>query len=771
MQRAFLFLLAGGLFCYAGISAFCQQPVDYANPLVGTAPLDRPELIGNAPPPGKELFTGFIQPGPSLPHRAVSLSPVNKDTAALLYPGLNSAYAYPRHTMTGFSSMISGMTIMPVTGVWTVPPDRNQSAYDKSSEHAEPGYYTVDFPDYKVKTELTTAEHFGLGRFTFRDTDVGTVVLDLGPAETSLEVVGDHELRGEGAAAGGNSRSGRYFEVEFSRPFGTFGTFHQKPPVLEGGQLRLTPVVQPDARTQSGFFTGCYLNFSNANTEPVLFKVVAGTSYDQAAGHLKTGNPGWDFDAVKSAARQTWNQALSRIEVEGGTKAERTMFYSTFLHVYSSPRLRTPRGESFTDEDGQTRVADYDRYTTVPFWDTGRNQIVLLMMLEPDLMTNLLLNHFEMARESGWMDTAFHGDHASLMYLGAWERGIPFDYAAVYPYLRKNATDTAGPRHYLAEYLAQGWIHDDIVPNPSPGNATPYYQGGRAGVATTLEYAWDDYALAMMAKKLGQEEDYKMFLARSHNYTNVFDVSIGFMRGRTEDGAWISPFDPAEPYYNFMMKEANGWQTLWIVPQDVPGLIDLLGGRDAFCQKLDEFFSTPYHPKGIERDDTGMLGQYCQGDQPDVHCVYYYDYAGQPWKTQALVRKILHLFYGSDRAGLAYPGMDDQGSTSSWYVFSALGFYPVNPATPYYIIGTPLFDKATVHLGTGKDLVIIAKHNSEANIYVQSATLNGAPLNHPWFSHSDIANGGTLVFKMGSQPNENWGSAPGDVPPGIDSNP
>jgi len=438
------------------------------------------------------------------------------------------------------------------------------------------------------------------------------------------------------------------------------------------------------------------------------------------------------------------------------------LFYSTLYHSFSSPRLIAKRGQPVRGADGQIHTNDYDRYTGVAFWDTGRDQVVLLALLEPDLMTNVLRTHLEMARESGWMDTSFHGDHAILMYLGLWERGFNFDWRAVYEYLRKNATDPHGPRGHLAEYMEKGWIHDDVVANPSPP-----YADGNAGAATTLEYAWDDYAMALFAHKLGEEDDYKMFLARAYNYTNVFDSATGFMRGRNADGSWISPFDPLEPYYNFMMKEANGWQTLWLVPHDEAGLVSLLGGRDKFCAKLDEFFSTPYHPKGIARDVTGMIGQYCQGNQPDQQSAYFYDYGGQPWKTQALVREILRDMYGSDKDGLAYPGMDDQGSTSSWYVLSALGFYTVNPARPEYIIGSPLFDKATIHLGKGKDFVIIAQNNSAKNIYVQSAKLNGRPLGRPWFGHSEIANGGKLEFVMGPTPNKNWASTPDAVPPSM----
>jgi predicted alpha-1,2-mannosidase len=258
-----------------------------------------------------------------------------------------------------------------------------------------------------------------------------------------------------------------------------------------------------------------------------------------------------------------------------------------------------------------------------------------------------------------------------------------------------------------------------------------------------------------------------MFLRRANNYRNVFDSSIGFIRGRTQDGKWISPFDPREPYYNFMMKEASGWSTLWLVPHDVQGLENLLGGREKFAAKLDEFFSTPYTANGICRDCTGVIGQYVQGNQPDQQAAYFYDWAGEPWKTQELTRKILAQMYGSDQYGLAFPGMDDQGSTSSWYVMSAMGFYPVDPSSPDYILGSPIFDEVTIHMGNGHDLKIIAKNNSGSNTYIQSATLNGNDWNKPWFSHAEIANGGVLVLTMGPEPNRSWGSASGSAPPSM----
>ena len=744
------------LFCVlAGIPVLAKTPVEYANPLVGTASLDEPKLLGNAPPPGEEAYTGFLFPGPALPHRSILLGPINKDlTEAAGNHGIIFPYIHSRPTMIGFSGPMPGLTIMPVIGNWTVPPDRSYaSPYDKTTEKASPGYYSVFFPDSGIGTELTTTESTAYYRFTFPATEKGAVLIDLGVEDNSVEIIGDRIVRGRG-------RGGRCFVAEFSQPFKAFGTFHQNQPRLDGARVRRDDATEPGSRMDSGSYTGAYLQFSTTAGEQILVRIVSARTVEAAQERLAADSG--NFDEVHRRAQSAWSEKLNLIEVKGGTEKERMLFYSTLYNSLLTPRLITKRGQPLHGPGQGGQVADYDRYSPIALWDTGRNQVVLLTLLEPELKTNVLRTHWEMARESGWMHTSFYGDHAVLMYLGDWERGLPFDYASVYEYLRKNATDPAGPRGNLAEYQAKGWVHDNFVEHPSPP-----YADGNAGVDKTLEYSWDDYGMAKFAKKLGKEEDYQMFLARAHNYTNMFDASTGFMRGRNEDGSWISPFDPLEPYYNYMMKEATGWQNFWLVPHDVQGLINLVGGRENFQKKLDAFFNTPYSPKGIARDVTGMIGLYCQGNQPDQQTAYYYDYAGQPWKTQELIRKILRLMYGSDKSGYAFPGMDDQGSTSSWYVFSAMGFYPVDPSTPDYIIGSPLFDEVTLHMGNGKDLIIQAKNNSVDNLYIQSATLNGKPWNKPWFSHGDIANGGTFVFEMGPNPNPSWGSAPDAAPPSM----
>lgn len=751
-------LVGLSLCCLGAETLFAAKtPVDYANPLVGTASLDDPKLRGNAPPPGEEAYTGFTYPGPALPHHHVLLGPINKDlTEAAGNHGIIFPYIHSRRTMLGFSSPVGGMTIMPIIGDWNVPPDRSYaSPYDKASEQASPGYYSVFFPDTGIRTELTTSERTGFYRFTFPKTERGTILIDLGAGENSLEIVGDNMIQSRA-----QRRSGAFI-VEFSKPFKAFGTFKQNQPRLDGARVRRDDAIFPESRNITGSYAGAFLEFATQAGEQIVVRITTGRNLEAAQQQLNGESK--LFDRVRAEARAAWSEKLNLIEVKGGTEQERVLFYSTLYHSLLTPRLNAKKGTPLRGRNQpEGRIAEYDRYTPIALWDTGRNQIVLLTLLEPEVKTNILRTHLEMAREEGWMHTSFHGDNAVFMYLGDWERGLPFDYASVYEYLRKNATDPAGPRGNLAEYLEKGWVHDIVVDRPSPP-----YAGGNAGVAKTLEYCWSDYALALFAKKLGKEDDYKMFLTRAYNYTNVFDATTGFMRGRKADSSWISPFDPFEPYYNFMMKEASGWQTLWLVPHDVQGLINLLGGREAFTKKLDTFFNTPYAPKGIARDVTGMIGLYCQGNQPDQQAPYLYAYAGQPWKTQELARRILKLMYGSDKWGLAFPGMDDQGATASWYVLSALGFYTMDPASPNYVLGSPLFEEAKVKLGNGKELIIQAKNNSEKNCYIQSATLNGKPWNKPWFSHADIANGGKFVFQMGAKPNPNWGSAPDAAPPSM----
>jgi predicted alpha-1,2-mannosidase len=747
-----------------------KRAVDEANPLVGTAPLDRKELIGNAPPPGEPLYSGITSPGARLPHSAVEAAPVNVNIEQTYPTGVATPYYYPNPTMVGFTGG-GGATygggaqpiLMPVVGDWTVPPVYTQSYYDKAKEVASPGYYSVYLDSFRTRAELTATERTSLMRFTFPRTDRAHIILNLPGRGGEVEIIGDRTVRGIAAKRGDDdTRDGRYFVAEFSKPFARFGTFRKSAGDNRGYGVGDKDVV-PDARRIEGSFAGGYLDFTTQAGEAVLVRMAHGPSYADAERRLRAENPGWDFDGLRNQARTAWAQLLDRVQVTGGTPKQRMLFYSTLFQSFASPRLVARKGENFTDSKGKVQTASYDRYGPVPFWDTGRNQIVLLELLEPGVVQDIMQSELDMAGERGFMNTSFHADNAVFLYLGAARRGIPFDYAAAYEFLRRNALDPKGPRDYLAEYQKNGWV-SDIVPE---GNPSPPYSGGKAGTAKTLEYAWDDHAMAEFAQMLGRSDDAKLFRARAANYRNVFDRTTGFMRGRTADGTWIAPFDPQEPYYNFMMKEASGWSTLWLVPHDVQGLSNLLGGREAFNAKLDQFFSTPYTPKGICRDCTGMIGQYVHGNQPDQQAPFLYAWSGQPWKTQALTRQILDTLYGSDASGYGYPGMDDQGATSSWYAMAAMGFYPVDPSSDVYLLTSPIFSNVKLQMGSGKVLEIVARNNSATNLYIQSATLNGRPWTKPWFRHSDVKDGARLVLTMGAKPNRSWGSNRADAPPSM----
>lgn len=751
----------------AGVAEGGAKGVDLANPLVGTAALDRQDLIGNAPPPGEPVYSGQTSPGARLPHASVESAPVNNNIV-LTYPnGVPVPYYYTNPTMIGFTGG-GGATyggnaepiIMPVVGDWSAPPAYTQAAYDKRQETASPGYYSVHLDSFRTRVELTATRWASLMRFTFPQSARSNILVNLAGHGGQVEIVGKNRVRGLSTSR--NAIDGPYFVAELSRPFTTSGTFRKATGDAKGWGIG-DKQVDPGGVATEGSYAGAYLTFATRKDEAVLVRMAHGTSYAQAKARLEAELPDWNFERVRDAARGEWQRLLDRVQVTGGTQKQRTLFYSTLFQSFASPRRIAAKGESFIDAAGKVQTATHDRYGPVPFWDTGRNQIVLLELMEPDVVRDIMQSEYEMAREKGYMNTSFHADNAVFLYLGAWKRGIPFDYAGVYAYLRRNATDPKGPRDYLAEYMRQGWV-SDIVP---PGDPSPPYAGGRAGAAKTMEYAWDDHALADYAARLGKGADAALFSRRAGNYANVFDPSIGFVRGRTADGKWIAPFDPQEPYYNFMMKEASGWSTLWLAPHDVKGLMTRLGGRDAFNAKLDRFFTTPYNPRGVCRDCTGLIGQYVHGNQPDQQVPYYYNWSGQPWKTQALVRRILEDMYGSDAAGYGYAGMDDQGATSSWYVMSAMGFYPVDPSSDVYMIGSPIFDSVSLAMGNGKAFEIVAKNNAPENVYIQSATMNGRPWTKPWFRHADIKDGARLVFTMGPQPNRLWGSAPDATAPSM----
>ena len=476
-------------------------------------------------------------------------------------------------------------------------------------------------------------------------------------------------------------------------------------------------------------------------------------SSEGALRNLHAEIPGWDFERVKGDADRAWNKELNKIKVSGGSEAPLKTFYTALYHAMLAPNL-------FMDVDGQYLGRDFkihtaqgfDNYTVFSLWDTFRAAHPLYTIIDQkrtrDFIKTFLTQYQQGGRLPVWELAANETDtmigyHAVPVIADAAAKGIKgFDLNLALEAMKHSAElNQTG----LKAYANHGYIG---------------MEEEKESLSKTLEYAYDDWCIAEVARLLGRTDDYRRYLRRAQSYENVFDTTSGFMRARV-NGGWLAPFDPRE--VNFSLTEANAWQYSFFVPQDISGLISLMGGKDGFAKKLDELFMTESKLTGREQADiTGLIGQYAHGNEPSHHLAYLYDYVNQPWKTQERVRQIMDNFYTAQPAGLI--GNEDCGQMSAWYILSAAGFYPVTPGSPIYAIGSPLFPEAQFQLENGKQFVIKAKGVSAANIYIQSATLNGLPYRKSFLTHRDLMAGGQLVFKMGARPNRQWGSGADDVP-------
>lgn len=756
------------LFSFSIYPAEADTPFELVNTFIGSAPLTDPAEIGYTPPYGWRVWAGLTFPGATLPHGMVQLSPVTQFNTG-------SGYRYEDAVINGFTHTNKGhwnlcnISIMPVVTTLYIqgPGDRlgpysadgYGSTFSHKNENAEPGYYTVYLDDYHTKVELTTTRRTGFHRYTFPESDVSHVLIDLGKAngtvsDARIEIVDERTIRGWQKIGGMTV----CFYAEFNKPFEFAGTWR-------GWR---TQVYHEERLSETGANCGAWAKYKTSEGEQILLKVgLSFVSMEQAEKNMRHENPGWDFDAVRADARRTWEKLLNSVEAEGGTHKQRVMFYSSLYRACLWPVLRSDVDGSFIGEDGKVDIADYNYYTRPSFWDTFRNKLPLLTMIEPEVKRDIIRSVIDMGTKSGWMPTFFFGDHATSMIAGSYLRGLrDFDVDEAYRLMKKNATEPGGVRGDITDYIERGYIPSDPYNGPLEPPAP-----GRAAVMKVLEYSYDDYSLALMAKELGRKDDYRTFMERSKNYRNVFDPSTSLMRGKTAPGEWVEPFNSEYPWYGYQYREANAWQATFFVPHDIPGLIDLMGGREAFVTKLDSLFTIPWNPDYYARNVCCMIGQYSHGNQPDHHAPYLYNYAGAPWKTQERVRMIVDDLYGIGMDGLALPGMDDAGEMSSWYVYSALGFYPVAPSSSIYAIGSPVFDKVTIHLPEylydGKDFTIIALNNGSDKPYIQSLKVNGKKTGQTWFSEDLLKDGGTLEFSMGDQPNKKWGTRKKDAPPLI----
>lgn len=719
-------------------TAFAQRGLTkLVNPFVGTAK------------------NGHTYPGASLPFGMVQLSP---DTRTEGWDAC-SGYHYSDSTILGFShTHLSGTGVADYGDILVSPrigkPEFSEPIHAKfkhSEESASPGFYSVRLDDQDINVELTATRRVGVHRYMFPRTDSALVLVDLKHGlglvrviESSLQIVGDREIAGFRRSEGWAKDRIIYFVAEFSKPFTSFG-------------IAIDGKPQARRRKASGTNLKAYVRFSTGSREAVVLKVaLSSVSIAGARRNLNAEMPGWDFDAARISAEKVWNEELNKIWVDGGTSDQRRTFYTALYHAMLTPNVFSDVDGQYRGMDNTTRKADgFEMYTVFSLWDTFRAEHPLFTIIDRKRAQDFVRSILAKYEESGLLPVwelasnetfCMIGYHSVSVILDAYMKGIRSFNAerALVAMMHSAELDHFG----LKAYRQSGFVPSEVESE---------------SVSKTLEYAYDDWCIAQFAEALGKKQIESEFSERAQFYRNLFDPSSGFMRAR-ENGRWVEPFDPAAVTFNYT--EANAWQYSFFVPHDIPGLIQLHGGKESFIRKLDQLFVVDTRTSGRNQlDISGMVGQYAQGNEPSHNVAYLFNDAGVPWKTQRIVRHIVDSLYTSEADGLC--GNDDCGQMSAWYVFSTMGFYPVTPGGPFYSIGSPLFDRVALRLGNGKQFVIGTTGNSAASPYVQSASFKGLPYSHSFISHDDILDGGMIDFVMGPIPSQTWGSRVDDAAPAV----
>ncbi|MDN3548371.1 GH92 family glycosyl hydrolase [Mucilaginibacter aquaedulcis] len=707
MKAIILFVLT---FLLANCQLQAQQvPTNYVNPLLGTATLTDAKDAGYTPT--RRVWGAEVFPGSSVPNAMVQLTPVTQ-----FHSG--SGYQYEDKVIYGFSHTSKGhwnlcyIPLLPATG--TIDANDYKSAFDHKNESAHPGYYQVYLERYGVNAELTSTLRCAFHKYTFKPGESKKLIADL---SMSNERVKSWNISQEGLNAfTGFQQAGEkmYFYAVTNHSIKNIDSVKN--------DNKIVPVV----------------HFADAD-KPLEIRIgFSFVSIKNAKENLEKEMLNKSFDQVRKEATDTWNQLLSKITVTGGTERQKGLFYSCLYRSFLWPALRSDINGEFTDISGQVVNKGFDYYTEPSLWDDYRNKLVLLGLLSPKVTNNVIKSLIDKGEKKGFMPTFFHGDHASAFIAGSYLRGLrDYDVKKAYDLLLRNATVEGGTRPYITEFNTKGYIAELDVQNPVTTTVT------KAAVTKTLEYAYDDYAVALLAKELKDTANYRILMSKTGNYKNVFDPSTGFMRGRLADGTWVKNFKPDYPYFEYMYREANAWQSTFFAPHDPQGLVALYKSKNAFEQKLDSLFTIPW--KGYEAENiSGFIGQYCQGNQPDHSTPFMYYFVGKQEKSQVILDSIMNRFYGMGKDKLAYAGMDDAGEMSSWYVFNAMGFYTFSPADPQYIVSVPLFDKVNFKLGeTGKSFTIIKKNTGKK---ITSITYGGKKLNGYFITDAALKEGKQLVI-------------------------
>ena len=716
---------------------------------------------------------GHTYPGATVPFGMVQLSPDTYNDGwdwCSGYHYSDSSIMGSSHTHlsgTGASDMLDFL-LMPGTGpAKTMPGSRQnpgegyRSRFSHEEEIAEPGYYSVILRDYNIRAELSTTERAGIHRYTFPLSDSSHFILDLvhsyGNAEipwANLKVVGSDTIVGGRSVKSWASGREIYFAMQFSRPFRKFQIISGEKPLDSG------------TREVNGTALKCLVHFDTKEGETILVKTgLSGVSIEGAQRNLQSEIPAWDFDKVRRDAYSSWSKNLSRIRITTSNLRHKRIFYSALYHMMLAPTLFDDVDGNYRGMDGKVHKlpAGLHNYSTFSLWDTYRAAHPMYTIFQPERVPDFVNCLGRMAVESPagvpiWPLQAketfcMTGYHSSSVVAEALTKGFKgIDFAKIYPAFKKRAMvdDYRG----LGYYRKLGYIPCDKE---------------EESASKTMEYSYDDWAVAHLAQATGESEEAKLLVDRSKNYKHLFDPSTGFIRSRLENGDWAEPFTSTEMGYSKKWRdytESDPWETTFTVQHDPEGLIGLFGSPQAFIEKLDTLFTTSSQlPPDAPPDIAGMVGQYAHGNEPCHHMAYLYCYAGAPHKTQARVRSLLDLEYDDQPDGLA--GNEDCGQMSALYVISSLGFYAVDPVCGNYVFGTPLFDHAEVDLGNGRKLVVEAKRSSPGDPYIESVTLNGKPHSKLWFRHADIVNGGTIVFTMSSKPNEQFGADKDAWPPSL----
>ena len=709
----------------------------YVNPFIGTGAIDG-GLSGNN------------YPGATSPFGMIQLSP---DTSEAPNWGDASGYDYNRNTIFGFShTRLSGTGASDLIDITLMPTSsgRTSSAFTHDEEKARPGYYQVMLKDENINAELTTTQRNGIHRYQYPAGKDAEIILDMDHSadkgswgrriiNSQIRILNDHAVEGYRIITGWAKLRKIYFYMEFSSPILTStlrdgGRVHENTAVINGTNLH-----------------GCF-RFGQLNGKPLTCKVaLSSVSMENARQNMEQEAPHWDFDRYVAAADADWEKQLGKIEVKG-TEVQKEIFYTALYHTMIQPNTMSDVNGEYMAADYTTRkVANNEtHYTTFSLWDTFRASHPLYTLLEPERVTDFVKSMIRQYEYYGYLpiwqlwgqdNYCMIGNHSIPVITDAILKGIPgIDmekaYEAVY-----NSSVTSHPNSPFEVWEKYGFMPENIQTQ---------------SVSITLEQAFDDWCVAQLAAKLNKDADYQRFHKRSEYYRNLFHPKTKFFQSKNDKGEWIEPFDPYQYGGNggHPFTEGNAWQYFWYVPHNIQALMELTGGMKAFEQKLDTFFTSTYKSEQMNHNASGFVGQYAHGNEPSHHVAYLYNFAGQPWKTQKYVSHILNTLYNNTSSG--YAGNDDCGQMSAWYVFSAMGFYPVNPADGRYIIGSPLLDECTLKLAGNKEFRIRTIRKSPEDIYIQSVTLNGKKHKDFFITHQDIMNGGTMVFKMGKKPS-GWG--------------